>query len=55
MFWFSGQESCGILASQPGTETASSILEGKFLTTGPPGESSAPFQATNPVSTHAEL
>ena len=55
MFWFFGQESCEILASQPGMEPASSTLEGKFLTTRPPGKSFGQFQATNMVSTHAEL
>ena len=30
---------CGILASRPGIEPASPALEGRFLTTGPPGKS----------------
>ena len=39
MFWFYGQEACGILAAQPGTEPLPSALESKVLTTGPPGKS----------------
>ena len=31
---------CGFLASQPGIESAPCALEGKVLTTGPPGMSS---------------
>ena len=38
-FWFFGRKSYGILAPQPGTEPASPALEGKVLTTGPPGKS----------------
>ena len=30
---------CGILVPQPGTEPASPALQGRFLTTGPPGKS----------------
>ena len=30
---------CGVLVPQPGIEPASSALEGRFLTTGPPGKS----------------
>ena len=30
---------CGILVPRPGTEPASSALEGRFFTTGPPGKS----------------
>ena len=30
---------CGILVPQPGIEPASPALEGRFLTTGPPGKS----------------
>ena len=30
---------CGILVTQPGTEPASAALQGRFLTTGPPGKS----------------
>ena len=36
---FSGCEACRILASQPGIEPVPSVLEGKVLTTGPPGKS----------------
>ena len=39
MFWFFGQEACGILAPRPGIEPAPPALEGKVLTTGPPGKS----------------
>ena len=39
MFWFFGHEACGILASQQGIEPTSSALEGKVLTTEPPGKS----------------
>ena len=33
---------CGILVSRPGTEPVSPELEGRFLTTGPPGKSLVP-------------
>ena len=39
MFWFFGQEACGILSPQPGIEPAPPALEGQVLATGPPGES----------------
>ena len=39
MFWFFGHGTCGILAPQPGIEPPSPALEGKVLTTGPPGKS----------------
>ena len=39
MFWFFGQEACGILAPRPGIEPAPPALEGEVLTTGPPGKS----------------
>ena len=39
MFWFFGREACGILAPWPGTEPTLPALEGKVLTTGPPGKS----------------
>ena len=39
MFWFFGQEACGILASQTGLEPALPALEGEMLTTGPPRKS----------------
>ena len=35
-------EACGILIPQPGIEPASPALEGRFLTTGPPGKSFKP-------------
>ena len=39
MFWCFGSKACGILAPQPGVEPAPPALEGKVLTTGPPGKS----------------
>ena len=36
MFWFIGQEACGILVPWLGIEPAHPALEGKALTTGPP-------------------
>ena len=45
-------EACGILAPQPGTEAASPALEGRFLTTGPPGKSPGAclsFPASSPL------
>ena len=35
-------EACGIPVSQAGTELTSPALQGRFLTTGPPGKSSLP-------------
>ena len=37
MFWFFGHKACGISAPQPGIEPAPPALEGKVLTTEPPG------------------
>ena len=39
MFWFFGCEARGILAPQPGIKPAPPALDGKVLTTGPPGKS----------------
>ena len=39
MFWFFGLKACGILALLPGIEPTPPALEGKLLTTGPPGKS----------------
>ena len=39
MFWFFGHKACGILAPQPGIKPTPPALEGKVLTTGPPGKS----------------
>ena len=39
MFWFSGWKTCGIFAPWLGTEPIPNALEGKVLTTGPPGKS----------------
>ena len=38
MFWLLACKACGILAPQPGTEPTIPALEGKVLTTGPPGK-----------------
>ena len=38
MFWFFGHKACGILAPQPGIKPTPPALEGKVLTTGPPGK-----------------
>ena len=38
MFWLFGQEAYGILALQPGIKSTTPALEGKVLTTGPPGK-----------------
>ena len=38
MFWFFGHKTCGILAPQPEIEPMPLALEGKVLTTGPPGK-----------------
>ena len=40
MVWFSGPGAWGILATHPGIEPSPLVLEGKVLTTGPPGKSS---------------
>ena len=37
MFWFFGHKACKVLAPQ--TKNAQPALEGKSLTTGPPGKS----------------
>ena len=39
MFWCFGCKASGILAPPPGIEPAPPVLEGKVLTTGPPGKS----------------
>ena len=39
MFWILGCKACGILVPQPGIRPTSFVLEGKVLTTGPPGKS----------------
>ena len=38
MFWFFGHKTYGILSPQLGIESASPVLEGEALTTGPPGK-----------------
>ena len=42
-FLFFGREACGILAPWPGIKPAPLALEGKVLTTGPPGKPLCPF------------
>ena len=37
--WLSCSEACGILVPWPGIKPASPALQGRFLTTGPPGKS----------------
>ena len=39
VFWFFGRKAHGFLAPRPGIEPAPPALEGKVLTTGPPGKS----------------
>ena len=39
IFWFFGQEACGILVSWPGIKPTSCALEGEVLTTRPTGKS----------------
>ena len=39
VLFFFGHKTCGILASQPGNEPASTALEGEVLTPGWPGKS----------------
>ena len=39
MFWFFGQEACGILAPRPGMEATPPASEGEISTTGPLGKS----------------
>ena len=41
--FYVGHEACGIIAPQPGIEPAPPALEGKVLTTGPPGKSQKSF------------
>ena len=38
-----GHDACGILTPQPGIKPTPPALEGKVLTTGPPGKSQSPF------------
>ena len=44
---FFGREACGILGPQPGFEPAPPELEGRFLTTGPPGKARLLIQETD--------
>ena len=39
VFFFFGHEACGILAPRQGIKPTTPVLEGKILTTGPPGKS----------------
>ena len=45
LLWSMGSRACGLNRDllRPGVEHASPVLPGRFLTTGPPGESSASF------------
>ena len=43
MFWFFGPKACRILAPRPEIEPVLPALEGKVLTTGPPGKSLGAF------------
>ena len=43
MFWPFGSKACRILDPWPGMKPAPSALEGKALTTGPPGKSQTPL------------
>ena len=43
MFWPFGSKACRILDPWPGIKPAPSALEGKALTTGPPGKSQTPL------------
>ena len=54
MFWFLGPEACGILAPRPGIEPAPSALEGKVLTSGPPGKS-AGIKFFSSIESHLSL
>ena len=47
VFFFFDQEACSILASRPGIGPTSSVLEGKVLTTGPPGKALLHFFTFN--------
>ena len=38
MFWFLGPEAGGVLAPQPGIQSATPAVEGEVLTTEPPGK-----------------
>ena len=49
MFWFFGYKACRILAPGLGIKPLSSAMEGKVLTTGPPGKS-LNFKVVNFVS-----
>ena len=44
MFWFLGQEACGIFALWPEIKPISPAMEGKVLTTGPPEKSLGKFK-----------
>ena len=46
MFWFFGQEACGILARWPGIEPEPPALGVKVLTTGLPGNPLCCFKIT---------
>ena len=52
MFYFFGDKACEILAPQPGIKPTS--LEGKVLTTGPPGKSLGGPSNVSPKGTHQD-
>ena len=54
MLWFFGQESCGILALQPGMKSKHPDLEGKVLTTGLPGKSQASFSSHKKITFNSQ-
>ena len=48
MLWFFGRKACGIIAPRLGIEPTPPALEGKVLTTEPPGKSLNFFNAEKP-------
>ena len=48
MFWFFGHKACRVLGSWPGMDHIPPVLEGKILTTGPPGKSPWDSQILKP-------
>jgi len=50
--FYVGHEACGIIAPQPGIEPAPPALEGKVLTTGPPGKFPPPPKINLSLKNH---
>ena len=48
MFWLFDLEACGNFVPQPGIEPVPLAVEGKVLTTGPPGKSPRDFFKLDP-------